>query len=87
VYYYSQKLQLEESITKKYNIPVPDKFQNTDEPLRVSIGILNTQNLIDTRTHFKCFKVSTISTNPTVSLIKEDKRQITKRSRSVVLIK
>ena len=51
---------------------IPNRFRNTDEPLMVSVGILNTQEIIDIKARFKCFKVSVESPNFTVSLLKEN---------------
>jgi len=69
-YYYSEKLKSETSITRKYNIPIPHKFKNTNDPLRVSVGIINTQDIIDTEAQFKCFKVSSVSSGVELTLLK-----------------
>lgn len=53
-----------------FEIPIPDSFKNTDKSIRVSTGILNTQETIDTAAQFKCFKVSIIKKDETISYMK-----------------
>lgn len=40
------------------HFPIPSEFKETEKPIRVSIGVANTQGEIDILTRFKCFKPS-----------------------------
>lgn len=50
-------------VVKSYHFPIPPEFENSDKPIRVSIGIININNEKDTLIRFRCFKVSLNNSN------------------------
>ena len=51
-------------VVKSYHFPIPPKFKVSDKPIRVSIGMINTNNKEDVLTRFKCFKISLSNLSP-----------------------
>lgn len=45
-------------VVKSYHFPIPPEFKASDKPIRVSVGMINTDNEEDILIRFKCFKVS-----------------------------
>lgn len=59
-----------EGITKNYQFPIPTEFEGTEKPLRISVGVIKTQNTEDVLTRLRCFKVSSGEKLPIVTYSK-----------------
>ncbi len=55
---------MKDPIVKSYHFPIPPEFKVSDKPIRVSIGIINTDNEEDILIRFKYFKISLDDLNP-----------------------
>ncbi len=55
---------VKDPMVKSYHFPIPPEFKVSDEPIRVSIGMINTGNKEDILTRFKCFKISLDGPSP-----------------------
>lgn len=67
---YTSSQGITKDVSEFYNFPIPSEFQGTEEPIRMSVGFVNTQSSQEIGARFKCFRISSAEVLENLSLQK-----------------